>query len=124
MAGQRLASSGTASPRSASHPVTVSGVGTPGTQRNAVRSAGRASGSVARGVGAFLKPFGRVGGSVFLEVVGVFFLLFVLVFGQMAWRARLSYAHGPDHSRFLAAAVITAVFLYLSVSSFWRARKR
>jgi hypothetical protein len=84
----------------------------------------RTSSSVSRGVGGFLRPFRRVGGIVFLEVVGVFFLLFVLIFGQMAWRMRASYATGPDHWRFLAAAAMMLVFLYLCVSSFWRARKR
>lgn len=84
----------------------------------------RKSGTLARGVGGFFKPFRRVGGIVFLEVVGVFFLLFVLVFGQMAWRDRTSYASGPDHGRFLMAAGLMLVFLYLSASSFWRARKR
>jgi hypothetical protein len=84
----------------------------------------RKSGSVARGVGGFLKPFTRVGGIVFLEVAGVFFLLFVLVFGQMAWRIRASYSTGPDHQKFLTAVGLMLVFLYLSVSSFWRARKR
>lgn len=88
------------------------------------RQAARATGSVARGVGGFFRPFRRVGGIVFLEVTGVFFLLFVLVFGQMVWRMRMSYAHGPDHQKFLVAAGLTLVFLYLCVSSFWRARRR
>ena len=84
----------------------------------------RKTGSVSRGIGGFFKPFTRVGGIVFLEVAGVFFLLFVLVFGQMVWRTRASYAAGPDHQKFLTAAGLMLVFLYLSASSFWRARKR
>jgi hypothetical protein len=64
------------------------------------------------------------GGIVFLEVTGVFFLLFVLVFGNWTWKVRASYAHGPDHTKFLVYAAMTLVFLYLTVSSFWRARKR
>jgi hypothetical protein len=75
-------------------------------------------------VGGFLRPFGRLGGILWLEVTGAFFFLFVVVFGQMVWRSRASYAHGPDHQKFLAAAVLALVFLYLSVSSFWRARRR
>jgi hypothetical protein len=46
------------------------------------------------------------------------------VFGQMVWRFRLSYAVGPDHAKFLAAAALMVAFLYLSASSFWRARRR
>ncbi len=124
LAGQRLAGSvGNAGTR-ASQPVTVAGVGGPGTQRNAGRQAGKATANVARGLGGFVRPFRRVGGILVLEVTGVFFLLFVLVFGQMVWRMRTSYAHGPDHSKFLVAAGLMLVFLYLSVSSFWRARRK
>jgi hypothetical protein len=75
-------------------------------------------------VGGFLRPFQRVGGILFLEVAGVFFLLFVLVFGQMAWRMRSSYAQGPGHQKFLVAIALMLVFLYLSASSFWRARRK
>jgi hypothetical protein len=84
----------------------------------------RASGSVGKGVAGFLRPFRRVGGTVMLEVTGVFFLLFVVVFAPTLWRTRMSWAQGPDHRTFLASAVIVVVFLYLSASAFWRARKR
>jgi hypothetical protein len=79
---------------------------------------------VGRGVSGFLRPFRRVGGILWLEVTGVFFLLFVVVFAPVLWRTRMSYAHGPDHKTFWSAAAVVAVFLYLSVSSFWKARKR
>ncbi|MGD0938842.1 MAG: hypothetical protein ABR905_03950 [Terracidiphilus sp.] len=79
---------------------------------------------VVRGVGGFLRPFYRVGGILWLEVTGVFFLLFVVVFAPTLWRTRASWSHGPDHRLFLVTAGVMAVFLYLSVSSFWRARKR
>jgi hypothetical protein len=91
---------------------------------NAGRQTGKATANVARGLGGFVRPFKRVGGILVLEVTGVFFLLFVLVFGQMAWRLRNNYAQGPDHPKFLVAAGLMLVFLYLSVSSFWRARRR
>jgi len=121
IAGQRLA--GPAG-NSSARPVTVAGVGGPGTQRNAVRQAGKATAGVARGLGGFLRPFRRVGGILVLEVTGVFFFLFVLVFGQMVWRMRTNYAQGPDHQKFLVAAGLMLLFLYLSVSSFWRARRK
>lgn len=143
MASQRLGGSSSAAP-----PVTVAGVGGPGTNQAAAsqavahQAAGRqaaashaaarqagvkaraVSGGVARGAGAFLRPFRRVGGILFLEITGAFFLIFVLVFGTWAWKLRASYVEGPDHSRFLVYAVMTLVFLYLGVSSFWRARRK
>ncbi len=72
-----------------------------------------------------MRPFGRVGGILWLEVSGVFFLIFVPVFAwRGAWPARASYAHGPDHLRFLAFSILTLLFLYLGVSSFWRAGRK
>lgn len=127
MAGQRLAGSG--NPR----PVTVAGVGGPNTSarvsyppnaREAAQKARKVSTGVARGVGGFLRPFGRVGGNILLEVTGVFFFLFVLIFGTWAWKLRTAYAHGADHTRFLVYAAMTLLFLYLSVSNFWRARRK
>jgi hypothetical protein len=88
------------------------------------RVAGNAAKNLPRGVKGLLQPFQRVGGILWLEVTGGFFFLFVLVFGQTVWRTRLSYAHGPDHQKFLVASAMTTVFFYLSVSSFWRARRR
>jgi hypothetical protein len=92
--------------------------------RAAGQVAGQASRGVARGVGGFLRPFRRVGGIVWLEVTGVFFLLPVVVFGPTLWRTRLSWAYGPDHRTFLVASVIVLLFLYLSITSFLRARRR
>jgi hypothetical protein len=94
----------------------------------AVRAAGQAAkqtgAGVARGVGGFLRPFQRVGGILWLEVTGVFFLLPVVVFTPNLWRMRASWAHGPDHRMFLITAGVVVVFLYLGVSSFWRARRK
>ena len=87
------------------------------------RAAGQATRNVGRGVSGFFQPFRRVGGKIMLEVVSVFFLLPVLVFAPVLWRTRESWQHGPDHKTFLASAVVILVFLYLGVSSFWRARK-
>jgi hypothetical protein len=86
--------------------------------------AGQASRGIARGVGGFLRPFGRVGGILWLEVTGVFFFLPVVVFGPTVWRTRASFAQGPDHRTFLVSSGIVLLFLYLSVSSFWRARRK
>jgi hypothetical protein len=96
--------------------------------REARQEAGKAAMQTAKGVGrgvaGFMKPFQRVGGILWLEVMGVFFLVFVLAFTPTVWKTRASFAHGPDQRTFWSAAAIMAVFLYLSISSFWRARKR
>ena len=88
------------------------------------RIAGQTTRGVARGLSGFFKPFRSVGGKIWLEVTGVFFVLPVLVFSPVLWRTRTSWLQGPDHRTFLAAAVIIVIFLYLGVSSFWRAGRR
>lgn len=88
------------------------------------RAAGKATHGLARGVGGFLRPFSRIGGILWLEVTGVFFFLPVAVFGPTLWRVRASYLHGPEHNTFLVTAGVIVVFLYLGVSSFWRARRK
>jgi hypothetical protein len=88
------------------------------------KAAGKASKGLARGVGGFLRPFLRIGGILWLEVTGVFFFLFVLVFGRAAYRVRASALQGPDHQHFLGYGVFVGIFLYLSLSSFWRTRKK
>jgi len=88
------------------------------------RRAGQATRNVSRGMSGFFGPFRAVGGKILLEVLGVFFLLPVAVFAPVLWRTRASWHHGADHRTFLSAAVLVVVFLYLGLSSFWRARKR
>ena len=113
----------------------IMGENAPGTAANAQqnaapgaesrgRAAGQATRNVGRGVSGFFHPFKRVGSKILLEVVSVFFLLPVLVFMPVLWRTRDSWQHGPDHRTFLASAVVIVVFLYLGLSSFWRARRR
>jgi hypothetical protein len=123
IAGQRMAASAQAAGQPGS-----AGVAGPAQNLAAGQVAGRTVSQVARGaaggVGGFLKPFRRVGGIVWLEVTGVFFALPVLVFGPVLWKTRMSWAHGPDHRTFLVTAGIVLLFFYLSVSSFWRARRR
>lgn len=122
IAGQRVA----AGAQAAASPSTPSpaAVASAAQSRATGQVAGQAARGAARGVGGFLKPFRRVGGILWLEVTGVFFALPVIVFGPVLWKTRLSWAHGPDHRTFLVTAVIVGLFFYLSVSSFWRARRR
>jgi hypothetical protein len=77
-----------------------------------------------RGIGGFLRPFSRVGGILWLEVTGFFFGMFTVLFATYLWRNRVGFAAGPQHSRFLFVAGLTAVFAYLTVSSFWRAKRK
>ena len=92
--------------------------------KDAARAAGQVTRGVARGVGGFLRPFGRVGGIIWLEVTGVFFLLFVVVFAPMVWRSRPASIYGPYDRTFITSAGVVVVFLYLSVTSFVRARRK
>jgi hypothetical protein len=92
--------------------------------RETGRVAGQTTRNLGKGVRGFLRPFTRIGGILWLEVVGVFFLLPIVVFGPTAWRTRASWAHGPDHRTFLVSIAIIVVFLYLRTTSFLRARRR
>lgn len=121
IAGQHVAAGAQAAQTQAAADVSAHPAGANPAQR---RSAGQATRGVVRGVGGFLRPFRRIGGILWLEVTGVFFFLFVVVFARFAWITRLSYAHGPDHPRFLVYAAMVLVFLYLAITSFWRARRR
>jgi hypothetical protein len=118
IAGQRAA----AQARAAASPQAA--VDTAAQSRAAGQAAGQVTRGVARGVGGFLRPFGRVGGILWLEVTGVFFALPVVVFAPTVWHTRASWAAGPDHRTFLVSAGVVVVFLYLSVTSFWRARRK
>ena len=122
--GARNAATQTAATPPAAQAFDEAGANKRADKRAAGRAAGQASRGLARGVGGFLRPFRQVGGTLWLEVTGAFFFLFVLIFARAMWRVRASYALGPDHLRFLGYAAVAAVFLYLTVSSFWRARKR
>ena len=135
LAGQRLATGAQATAAQGVAGATTPGVGTTPAAPTAVppRPAAAPARAVTRiptraglaqGVGGFLRPFRRVGGILWLEVTGVFFLLPVLAFAPTIWRTHLSYAHGPDHRTFWVSVLVVTVFLYLGVSSFWRARRK
>ena len=127
-AAQQAAGTGTAAPQSASARTVYEQV-----QRSVPSSRDvqqmkekthRLTRAAGRGVGGFLRPFGRVGGILWLEVTGFFFGLFGLYFAVDMWRSRLGYAAGPQHTRFLISAGLMVVFGYLCVSAFWRAGRR
>jgi hypothetical protein len=84
------------------------------------RIAAQTSRGLRSGISGFLRPFRRIGGIVWLEVTGSFFLLFAIVFALRLWQ-NWSGISGMSRDFAIGAAV---VFLYLGVSSFWRARRR
>jgi hypothetical protein len=104
------------------------GTGSGATAATAARSAGRvaarASGGAARGIGDFFKLFTRLGGILFLEVTGAFFLLLGIAFVPFLWKGWHAGLHGADRWHFGVEALVAAMFLYLGLSSFWRARRR
>jgi hypothetical protein len=123
MAGQRMTASAQNTEVSAAETVSKAQAVGERAARDG-RAAGRATKGVVRGMGGFLRPFRRVGGILWLEITGAFFLLPVVVFAPKLWSVRASWAHGPDHRLFVVTAGVMVVFLYLGISSFWRAWKQ
>ncbi len=76
--------------------------------------------NVSKGIGGFLRPFRRVGGIVWLEATGTFFLLFASLFALRLWQ---NWSGIGAISRDLSIGA-AAVFLYLGITAFWRARQR
>ena len=91
-------------------------------------SASIAAGSrrFARGAGRFSaaiwRPFAHATGILTLQITGVFFALFAVVFGGHAWQlykaSRWRDHHLPLYGGF------AVLFLWFAVSSFWRAGRR
>jgi hypothetical protein len=123
MVGQHIAETAQAAATMQSQPTANTPVQANGTAHAAPRARVQ-PGGIAKGVSGFFRPFRRVGRIVLLEVVGVLFLLPVLAFSPNLWRMRASWAHGPDHNMFLITAGVVLLFLYLGVTSFWRARRK
>ena len=99
------------------------------------RAAGRVAGRAIRGnrvVNALLTAGGRifasmarVGHALFLETMGLFFLLFTLTGGAATYRMYRQYASGDAGlERLLLGVIFTTVFGYFAITSFWRAQRR
>jgi hypothetical protein len=69
-------------------------------------------------------PFVHAGSVLWLEITGLFFALFGLFFVQGVYRLRADWRTGPSHQRLVVYAVVALVFLYFSVSSFYRAGQK
>ncbi|HEY5329418.1 MAG TPA: hypothetical protein VIJ79_06010 [Acidobacteriaceae bacterium] len=72
-------------------------------------------------------PFAKFSSVLWLEVTGVFFLLFALITGQQVWKWHTAVRlppTAPAAQRLYLYVVLFAVFGYFTVSSFVRARRR
>lgn len=76
--------------------------------------------NLSQGIGGLLRPFRRVGGIVWLEATGTFFLLFAALFALRLWQSWSGI--GAVSRGFAIGAAV--VFLYLGITAFWRARQR
>ena len=96
--------------------------------RTGARGAAQGAGGVARGTRNFGRavwnPFAQASSILWLEISGMFFALFALLFGQHLYSLRGAWRRGPEHAHFLAYAAFAAIFLYFAVSSFSKARRR
>lgn len=73
---------------------------------------------------SFWGPFVYAGSVLWLEITGSFFALFSLFFIQGAYRLRANWRIGPDHEKVIIYAAVGILFLYFSISSFYRAHKK
>jgi hypothetical protein len=72
-----------------------------------------------------LQSFGRVLHTLWLEVTGLFFLLFAVIGTAALVREYQAYSAGrADINKVVAAALFTVIFAYFGVSSFWRSRRK
>jgi hypothetical protein len=123
MVGQQLSAAAAAQTRNAQE-ATARGTAPAADPAVRGRQAGETTRKVSRGLGAFVRPFTRVGGILLLEITGSFYLLFSLAFALYLWKQRTNWQHGLDHEKLIAEAAVAVVFLYLGVSAFWRAGRK
>lgn len=99
------------------------------------RAAGRVAGRALRGNrvvnasivagGKVLGSLGRVFHQLFLETMGLFFLLFAATSGFATYRQYQSYVKTEaGFERVVLGLFVTGLFSYFAASSFWRARRR
>lgn len=84
--------------------------------------------AVARGARKFgeamWKPFAHASGIIWLQITGLFFSIFAIVFASNTYKLRQNWSAGPGHARFLTYAAVTLVFAYFAFSSFYRASRK
>jgi hypothetical protein len=77
------------------------------------------------GISTTLRSFARVAHLLWLQITGVFFCFFALIFAVRLPKAYASHTAGtsPRYHLVLLAS-LTVMFAWFGVSSFWRARKK
>ncbi len=74
---------------------------------------------------AFLASVFRAINILWLQITGVFFLLFALVGGVACWKEYRAWTVGKiGPGRALLALCFSLMFTWFAVSSFWRARRK
>lgn len=77
------------------------------------------------GASAFLSRLRHVLGVLFLEVVGLIYLVFGLGIAGLAFAEYRAFRTGEHRPvRFEMAAALAALFFYFGVTSFWRSRRK
>jgi len=85
----------------------------------------RLLGALGAGVRGALQSFRKAAHGLFLEVMGVFFVLFVLVGAGATWRTYGAWSEGKiGPGKVVLAVCFTVLFSYFAVTSFWRSRRK
>jgi hypothetical protein len=85
----------------------------------------RLLGALGAGARGALRNLRKVAHGLFLEVTGVFFVLFVVVGMGATWREYGAWAAGKiGPGKPLLAVSFTVLFSYFAATSFWRARRK
>jgi hypothetical protein len=130
-ASQPAAASQATAPQAAGRPTQTAQTAARATaqvQRNLQQTrAGVARGGKRFGTSVW-RPFVKASGVLWLEMTGSFFALFALFAAQSTWMHRADLhqtaLNHTAHQRFLVSCGATLVFIYFSVSSFLKARRR
>jgi hypothetical protein len=78
--------------------------------------------AAAAGARAVWRSLSRIGGLLWLEVTGLFFVFFAAIGGLAAWH---EYSrHKIISGRLVAAVCFSVVFGWFGLSSFWRVRRK
>ena len=85
----------------------------------------RTLGAMRAGAAGALKSFRKAAHGLFLDVTGVFFVLFVLVGVGATIRGYTAWSAGKiGPGKVLLAVSFTVLFSYFAFTSFWRSRRR
>ncbi len=92
--------------------------------KTATRNAGERASTLGKAGRTLWNPFAHAGSILWLEITGLFFLLFAVLFAEHMWMIHGAYRSGPEHQHFLMYAVCCVLFVWFSFTSFARAHRR